>query len=373
MGNTLLVENCAAFASQAIESSSVKEFKSTKIFTPMDLSVDGSMENVCKEVFSRLDSRKFSFFAFSSKEDYSVTHAHLIKVSKWSTPETPNSVRAAGKLLCYLSHFSSVPPSILNTISMPQHVVFRQFRRKDAHVHTFHGVPIMSWSAYLSGKILSKNADVVISVSKYCARLVKYCYNVDSRIIYNGVDTKFFAPQDHYNNRLRILFVGRYRRIKRPWYVIKLAKEFPQCDFVLYGLDYPLGPMLRDLSRNLTNVKINSFLPHEEMRDVYTNSDLFLDPSVFEGFSLAMLEAAASGLPLLCSNAASFPEFVEHGTEGLLFNNYKEARESLSYLIEDENMRKVFSRNARRKAMAFDWSVAAEYYSSLYTELSQKI
>lgn len=337
----------------------------------MDLSIDGSMENICKDISSRLDPSKFSFFAFSSQEDYFLTNTYLIKTPKWTTLKPANSLKAGANLLYCVSKSSSISPSILSTISMPQHVVFRQFRRKDKHIHTFHGVPIFNKSCHLSGKILARSADVVISVSEYCAQLVKNYYNVESKIIYNGVDTQFFRPHANHNDRLQILFVGRYRRIKRPWYLIQLAKEFPQCDFSLYGLDYPLGPMLREISKNLKNVKINSFLSHEKMRDVYHNSDIFFDPSVFEGFSLAMLEAAASGLPLICSNAASFPEFVEHGKEGLLFNNYEEAKRYLSYLIEDENVRIDFSKKARAKAIKFDWSIVAGQYSHLFTEVSK--
>jgi glycosyltransferase involved in cell wall biosynthesis len=348
----------------------MKKSMRTNVFFPMDLSIDGSMENVCKDISSRMDPRKFSFSAFASKRDYSLTNTYLIKAPDWISNKAGNALSAGAKMLYYMSKFSSIPPSILNTISMPQHLVFRQYRHADKHIHTFHGVPIFNRLGHLSGRILARNADVVISVSKYCAQLVKDYYNVDSKIIYNGIDTQYFRPRTHHNDRLQILFVGRYRRIKRPWYVIKLAKEFPQCDFFLYGLDYPLGPMLRENSRNLKNVKINSFLPHEKMREIYNNSDIFLDPSVFEGFSLAMLEAAASGLPLVCSNAASFPEFIENGKDGLLFNNYEEAKQNLSYFIEDENIRRDFAKKAREKATKFDWTIIASQYSRLFNDVS---
>lgn len=345
----------------------------TNLFFPLDFSVDGSMENVCKEISSRLDPKLFNIFAFSSKDKISAPHVRLIKVPVWKyCMKIPQYVMAAGKICYCLPKLSSVPFCILNTISMPQHVIFYQYKKRDKLVHTFHGVPIFDQKCYFSGKILSRKADVVISVSKYCALLVKRCYGVDSKIIYNGVDTNFFRPQIHHNSRLKILFVGRFRKIKRPWYVIKLAKEFPQCDFLIYGLDYPLGPMLKQISRNLRNVKINPFTSHEKLRYVYSNSDIFFYPSIYEGFSLSVLEAAASGLPIVCSNAASLPEFVEHGEEGFLFNNYKEAKTALSYLIEDESARREMGKNSRSLSFDFDWSKIAEQYEQLYLKLDQK-
>lgn len=342
----------------------------TSILFPLDLSVDGSMENVCKEVSSRLDPRVFKTIAFSSQERTLMANTRLLRVPDWkSRTKGASYVLAALKMSSSLPKLAAVSKGILSTISIPQHVIFQRIRRKDKLVHTFHGVPIFNREGYIAGKILSRKANVVISVSKYCALLAKKYYGVDSRIIYNGVDTNFFKPQLHHNERLRVLFVGRFRKIKRPWYVIGLAKEFPQCDFLLYGENYPLGPTLKRISSNLRNVNISSFVPHEQMRHVYEYSDIFLYPSISEGFSLAVLEAAACGLPIVCSNAASLPEFVEQCKSGLLFNDYKEAKAALSYLIEDENARKDFSRMARAKAIEFDWSAIAQQYARLYQEI----
>jgi glycosyltransferase involved in cell wall biosynthesis len=331
---------------------------------------------VHKEVAKRLDPKKFRVYAFSTERlDKGDLPSHITPVVLPSWSSSMKSLATISKGILLLPKILSIPPGIIHTIADPPVLPLRGIRRmsdfKGKHIVTIHGVPFNRRQNYIVGKLLCRDADVVTSVSKHTAQDVKRYYNVDSRVIYNGVDTRFFVPKQHHNDRLKILFVGRFRKIKRPWYVINLAKEFPQCDFYLFGNPYPLGPMLEEMSSGLKNVFIKDFIPHKMLKEIYCCSDVFLFPSVSEGFSLAVLEAMASGLPIICSNSGSLPELVENGKEGLLFNNYKEAKENLSYLIEDENIRKTFSKNAREKALKFDWDIIAKQYSVLYEEISR--
>jgi glycosyltransferase involved in cell wall biosynthesis len=329
-----------------------------------------------KEVAKRLDPKKFRVYAFSTERlDKCDLPSHIIPIvlPSWSSFMKPLATISKGILL--LPKILSIPPGIIHTIADPPALPLRWIRRMSdfngKHIVTIHGMPFNRKQNYVVGKLLCKDADAVISVSKHTAQDVKKYYNVDSRVIYNGVDTKFFVPKEHHNNRLKILFVGRFRKIKRPWYIIKLAKEFPQCDFYLFGNPHPLGPILEKMSSGLKNVFIKGFISHKMLKEIYCCSDVFLFPSVSEGCPLSVLEAMASGLPIICSNSSSLPEIVENGKEGLLFNDYKEAKENLSYLIEDENIRKTFSKNAREKALKFDWDIIAKQYSVLYEEISQ--
>lgn len=327
-----------------------------------------------KEVAKRLDTKRFRVYAFSTERlDKGDLCSYItpIVLPNWRSPV--KSLATVGKAILLLPKILSIPPGILHTIADPPLLPLRWIRRmsdfKGKHIVTIHGVPFNKRQNYIVGKLLCKDADVVTSVSKHTAQDVKRYYNVDSRVIYGGVDTKFFEPKAHHNDRLKILFVGRFRKIKRPWYVINLAKETPQCDFYLFGNPWPLGPVLEEMSSGLRNVFIKGFTPYKRLKEIYRCSDIFLFPSVYEGCPLAVLEAMSSGLPIICSNDSSLPEIVEHNKEGLLFNNYKEAKENLSCLIKDDNMRKALSKKAREKALEFDWDNIAKQYSDLYEEI----
>jgi glycosyltransferase involved in cell wall biosynthesis len=329
------------------------------------------MENVCKEVSFRLDPNVFQVFAFFSQaKNVADKNYHIIKVPKWkSRIKAVSNVMAITKTFLCLPKLSSIPQGIIQTISMPQDVVFWLNRKKDKLIHTFHGVPTDK-KCYLAGKILSREADAVISVSNYCASRVRKYYKTHSHVIYNGVDTEFFKPIAHFNERLKILYVGRLVSWKRPDWVARLAKVFPECDFVLHG-NGPMAQTLKQFAMNLPNLKIEtSFISRDYLNDLYAKSDIFLFPST-DWSPLVVLEAMASALPLLLHRIGGQVECIEEGKQGFLAISYEEMKKNLGYLIEEENIWKEMSKNARVHSFAFDWSVIAKQYSSFYTEVSQ--
>jgi len=342
------------------------------ILFPLDLSIDGSIETVCKEISYRLDPNLFKVLAFSSEENAFRNSIYTIKVPKWKSQiRVKYNPLSICKAIYSLPKLSSIPKGILNTISMPQHVLFQRYRKKDKLIHTFHGVPEDKIS-YQAGKILSKKADEIVSVSIYCALHVNKCYNMESHVIYNGIDPSFFKPIKHFNKRPQILYVGRFIDSKRPDWVARLAKFFPNCDFILHGRG-PMTQTLRQYAMNLPNLKIEtSFINRNDLKRLYAISDIFLFPST-DWSPLVVLEAMASGLPLLLHRIGGQAEYIEEGKEGLLAISYKEMKKNLGYLIDDENIRQEMSKNARVRSLAFDWNIIGKQYSSLYTEVSHNL
>lgn len=313
----------------------------------------GTIDRNRFEVAKRLDPRRFMVSAFANGYDFP---DHIISIPP------SNKVNAVLKIF-------SFNPDIIHTRAWPRCLMMRYFIRlrklRSKHVFTLHGMPEKNW---LWGKKLASDADVVTCVSKNTAELAKREYNVDSIVIYDGTDTRFFRPKKHHNERLQILFVGRYVEFKKPHYVIKLAKYFSECDFVMYGTGPLKDSLIAEASKS-KNVKVNPPVTHKRMQSIYANSDILLFPSVREGFSNVVLEASACGLPIVCFNTCSFPEIVQHDRSGLLSNNLSEMREHLEYLIRDEEARRKFSKNARKKALEFDWDVIAPKWAKLFEQV----
>jgi len=281
------------------------------------------------------------------------------------------------KTICPRNRFDTVKkilafnPDIFHSRCRSRSLIIRQFIRlrnpRCKHVFTLHGMP-ERW-AHKWGKIMSKEADVVTCVSNDTARQAREQYHINCKVIPEGTNINIFKPKKHHNERLQILFVGRYVHYKHPDYVVEMAKRFPQCDFVLYG-EGPLRKALTIEASKLKNVKVNRHMPYEKMPSVYIRSDIFLFPSVFEGFGMVVLEALACGLPVVCFNRASLPYIVQHGKSGLLANNLREMKEHLGYLIEDGDARRRFSKGARERALEFDCDIIAQKWAKLFEQVA---
>lgn len=96
--------------------------------------------------------------------------------------------------------------------------------------------------------------------------------------------------------------------------------------------------------------------------EYYKAMDIFLLPSRSEGFSLALLEAAASGLPIIASNIPGNDEFIEHKKNGLLFNISKpeELKDSIIDLAENISVAKKYGEMAQK---TFEEEFTLERYS----------
>jgi glycosyltransferase involved in cell wall biosynthesis len=326
----------------------IKIFEYAMFYMPSPGTIDRNRLEVAK----RLDPRKFKVSAFANTTDFP---SHIAPI------RSSNKLNAVAKIL-------SFNPDIIHTRTWPRCLIMRYLikvrERKSKHVLTLHGMPEENW---LWGKKLAEDADIVTCVSRNTANLAKREYGVDSIVIYNGIDTSFFAPKEHHNERPQILFVGRYVGFKGSDLVVQLAKYFPECDFVMYGRGESSSLVAN--AAKLKNVKVNAPVPHEKMTSVYANSDILLFPSVREGFSNVILEALACGLPIVCFDTSSFREAVEHDKSGLLSNSLSEMKEHLEYLIGDEEARREFSGNARKRALEFDWNLIAPQWSKLFEQV----
>ena len=102
------------------------------------------------------------------------------------------------------------------------------------------------------------------------------------------------------------------------------------------------------------------FVPNEELPTLYTGADLFAFPSLFEGFGIPLLEAMASGTPLVASNVASIPEVVQDA--GLLFEptQTEEIRRAIASLIEDVELRENLVKLGLQQSQRFSWDDSAK-------------
>lgn len=105
-----------------------------------------------------------------------------------------------------------------------------------------------------------------------------------------------------------------------------------------------------------------------ELGHFYKKAKFFVFPSQYEGFGIPVLESMACGCPVILSNTGSFPEVA--GDAGLYFNSQSEddLRKKIKMLLEDDNLRELFSKKGLEQVKKFDWKVAAEQCLKVYIE-----
>jgi glycosyltransferase involved in cell wall biosynthesis len=117
-------------------------------------------------------------------------------------------------------------------------------------------------------------------------------------------------------------------------------------------------------------VKIFGYVDEEDLIGLYNLTDLFIYPSLFEGFGFPPLEAMACGAVVAASNATSIPEVV--GDAGLLFDgkNIQNMADSMHQLIKDETLRKDLTRKGFERVKQFEWRLAAQKTLAIYKEIA---
>lgn len=121
------------------------------------------------------------------------------------------------------------------------------------------------------------------------------------------------------------------------------------------------------------DVIFTGFIPSEDLALFHNAADLFVYPSIFEGFGLGALEAMSCGTPVVASNTSSIPEVI--GDAGLLFDpcDVEEIAKAIYEVISDEELKIRLGRKGLERAKLFSWEETARKTLKVYEEVfSQK-
>jgi len=139
------------------------------------------------------------------------------------------------------------------------------------------------------------------------------------------------------------------------------------------------GPEMGYLKRFSEQLRIKEKVIFTGMRkdavSFYPIFDIFVLPSLSEGISMTILEAMASGVPVVASNVGGNEEIIAHGKNGLLFepNNFKELSCKIQYLIDNPIARDCMAVRARKKVeKVFALNRMILQYEKLYQEIISK-
>ncbi len=222
--------------------------------------------------------------------------------------------------------------------------------------------------------IWKKAAALIANSQGLKDRALGFMPSVPIEVIPNGVDLERFHPAQNSDepNRLRLLTVGRLSVTKRIEMLIDaveiLHREGHKLSLTIAG-GGKLEQNLKDIisQKELSNViEITGRIDPEDMPQIYQRSDIFVSASMQEGMSNAMLEAMASGLPIITTRCEGVEELIREN--GLVVDEASAdaIAKAIKQLVNDLPLCKQMADAARKQAEKYTWNHAAKEYLALY-------
>lgn len=248
-------------------------------------------------------------------------------------------------------------------------------------VVTDHGLGPSRWT-----RLDARLFDRFLTVSRYSAATLR-APAAKTTVIYGGADTRRFHP-DPGQERAGVLFVGRLTPHKG---IDRLVEALPEAaTLTLAGTpghdtqtperDYPT--LLRRLASG-RDVRFAGRVTDDELADLYRRARVVVLPSVHrtcygqdiaipELLGLSLLEAMASGTPVIATNVGGLPEVVIDGATGFVVEagNVGELRARLEQVLRDNDLVAELGANAREHVVTnFTWERCAQRCLEVYEEL----
>lgn len=226
-----------------------------------------------------------------------------------------------------------------------------------------------------------KNADYLTCVSNFLSEKIVSLGIDDTKVevVPNGVNSEMFYPIKIAVAREKlklpldkkiILNVGMLTPIKGTIYLINAFADIIKKNDGLFLIIIGHGPLRSELENKVRTLNLNryvrfvSFVPNEELVFWFNAADLFVLPSLGEGFGIVLIEALSCGLPIVASNVGGIPEIINESNLGILISpgNIEELSNGiLQGLNNNWNRNKLIERSKY-----YSWDNVAKLTSNIY-------
>jgi glycosyltransferase involved in cell wall biosynthesis len=226
-------------------------------------------------------------------------------------------------------------------------------------------------------KTIWKKAAVLVACSQGLKeRALGFLPSVDIEVIPNGIELDRFHPcrDEKTPDKVRLLTVGRLSVTKRVEMLIEAIETLHRQDRKVSLTIVGGGALEQDLREIVSQrelegvVDVTGRIDSEKMPQVYRNHDLFISATMQEGMSNAMLEAMASGLPIVTTKCEGVEELI--ADNGIVVE-LAETADAVKKLMNDRGAYEQMAVAARKQAEKFGWENAAQKYIQCYEQIRQ--
>jgi hypothetical protein len=188
-------------------------------------------------------------------------------------------------------------------------------------------------------------------------------YGVKNQLFHCSSEKEIHIPP------LKLIYVGLICYRKGLHHLLPLiSQKFKNTvELTLVGY-YPSNSLLYKKYHNFPNIKFTGPISHEELYKYYQNADVFVFPTLGEGYGLVILEALSCGIPCIVSNLAGGDDAIENGKNGFVFEggNDSDLTNKIQWFIDHPSKIKEMSIYCKNTAKQYTWD---KYSQNLYNTI----
>lgn len=232
----------------------------------------------------------------------------------------------------------------------------------------------------------TKYADALITVSDKLKLELLQNYPVKAEKVFsipNGVDLELFTPDNIPQDNKKLLYIGRFGLEKGIDIVYRISKKIleldPKIKIELVAPGIANSPKLERVEKSFNEllekypdriVLHREKIDRQELKKMYDECLVYIQPSRYESFGMTVLEAMACGKAVIVSNKGGLPEVVGNAGKIIPFNTNLFVREILK-LLKDFKLRERYGRRGIERAKDFTWEKISKQTLDLYKKISK--
>lgn len=232
-------------------------------------------------------------------------------------------------------------------------------------------------------KIVFSIANAVVAITEDMKRELQKIYKKEIFVIPNSVNLEKFKGHEKQELRKRynilgsekiILFAGVVRPVKGVKYLVEafsaINKKIPELKLFIIGEGSEIENLKNfAIEKNIEDkVIFKGKIDTRKVAEYMVLSDIFVLPSLSEGFPLVVLEAMAAGLPIVCTNVRGLPEIVEDNKNGFLVEpeNSNQISEKMLLLFDKKELCEKMQKNNLEKAKLYSLENTIKKIENIY-------
>ena len=263
---------------------------------------------------------------------------------------------------------------------------------KSINIATFHSLRDSKFNSVFKrvkgAKLVNnyyKKIDGRITISTASKKFISDHFDGEFEIIPNGINISEYSQsvlpiKEIQDGMTNILFVGRMEKRKGLKYLLsaygELKWDYPKTRLVILGS----GPLDKETNQIISSRNLNDILLVEDVTNsikmrYFKTCDIFCAPAIGnESFGIVLLEAMASGKPIVASDIPGYKSVVENNKQGILVppKNESAIASSILKLLNNPILCNELGQNGMAKAKEYDWTIIGKKINNYYNEFLYK-